>query len=83
MTLHTFTSFNFIVGHLPPIRTLRRINDCPHKPIREFFVCFILTHIFWENFQKVTHPIITPSQARSTVEFLSNRLSKSGCILLA
>lgn len=40
------------------------------------------SYAFWETFQKVTHPITTPSQACLTLEFLSDRPLKSKCILL-
>ena len=37
---------------------------------------------FLKTYQKVTHPITTPSQACLTMEFLSDGLPKSRCILL-
>ena len=63
--------------------TALKIIDCPHILIWNFLVWFVLFHtFFWEIFQKITHPITTPNQARLTMEFLSDKLLKSRCILL-
>ncbi|PNX80243.1 hypothetical protein L195_g036240, partial [Trifolium pratense] len=53
------------------------------QPNTSLLACFVLTRtLSGKIFQKVTHPKTTPSQARLTVEFLSNELPKRRCILL-
>ena len=61
------------------IQVLSTIPTNQHKT----FQCALssLTH-FLRTSQKVTHPIIAPSQARLTMEFLCDKLPKSKCILL-
>ena len=52
------------------------------KSMRFFSVFYPHSHAFWKTFQKVIHPITTTSQTCLTMEFLSDALSKSRCILL-
>ncbi|KAH1246599.1 hypothetical protein GmHk_06G016647 [Glycine max] len=70
-TSHNNTSPNFLVRQNPP-------------PLRILHSVFYLhSHAFRETFQKVTLPITTPSQTRLIVEFLTDGLPKSKCILLS
>ena len=61
---------------------LSQIDNCPHKSTRVFPACFVLTHTLYEKTShRVTHPSVTPGQARLILEFprLSYRKEDTSC----
>ena len=70
---------------IPLCNALAAFSELTTVPTNQHktFQCVLssLTH-FLRTSQEVTHPKIAPSQARLTLEFLSDRLPKSKCILL-
>ena len=68
--VHPRTTPYYEISTLIPFVT-SQIDDCPHKLTRVFPTCFFLTHTLLEKTsQGVTYPIVTPGQARLTLEFL-------------
>src|SRR5215469_15656427 len=56
------------------------IDDWPHISPQALTECFVLTHILPpKTSQEVTHPRITPSQARLTWKFLRMSYRKGRC----
>src|SRR5215469_6907973 len=56
------------------------IDDWPHKSPQALTKCFVLTRILPpKTSQEVTHPRITPSQARLTWKFLRMSYQKGRC----